>query len=40
MTGRCYQQLGQSELADRAYQNAAELKPDSELITLLTEQKT
>ena len=40
MTGRCYEQLGRTDLADKAYQNASELKPDSELVTLLTEQKT
>jgi tetratricopeptide (TPR) repeat protein len=40
MTGRCYQQLGDTDLADKAYQNASELNPDSELVTLLIKQKT
>jgi tetratricopeptide (TPR) repeat protein len=40
MTGRCYEQLGKNDLADEAYQNAAELNSDSKLITLLTKQKS
>jgi tetratricopeptide (TPR) repeat protein len=40
MTGRCYKQLGQTDLADKAFQNAAELGHDSKLITLLMKQKT
>jgi len=40
MTGRCYQQLGQSDLADKAFENAAELGRDSKLITLLMKQKS
>ena len=35
ITGRCYQQLGQHDLADRAYENANRLSPDSKLSSLL-----
>lgn len=36
MSGRCYQQLGQRSLADKAYHNASQLNPDSKLVTLLS----
>jgi tetratricopeptide (TPR) repeat protein len=39
MTGRCYQQLGQEQLARKAYDNAARLSPDSKLVSLLTDEK-
>jgi len=35
MTGRCYQQLGQTIRARRAYEKAASLNPESELLSLL-----
>lgn len=35
MTGRCYKQLGKSDLCEKAYQNAARLNPDSMLVALL-----
>ncbi|MBE0534708.1 MAG: tetratricopeptide repeat protein [Phycisphaerae bacterium] len=35
MSGRCYQQLGQHDLADRAYENASRLNPESKLTSLL-----
>ncbi len=38
MIGRCYQQLGQLTLAQRAYESAAKLNPDSKLVSLLTMQ--
>jgi len=39
MTGRCYQQLGQKQLTQKAYDNAAKLSLDSLLLSLLTEKK-
>ncbi len=36
MTGRCYQQLGQIEPADKAYEKAVNLNSESQLVTLLT----
>ncbi len=36
MSGRCYQQLGRKEFADRAYEKATRLNPDSRLADLLT----
>lgn len=38
MTGRCYQQLGQTVRARRAYEKAAQLNPESELLSLLMKQ--
>jgi tetratricopeptide (TPR) repeat protein len=38
MTGRCYQQLGQTVRARRAYEKAAHLNPESELLSLLMKQ--
>ena len=35
MIGRCYQRLGQSEPAQKAYEKAANLNPEGKLITLL-----
>lgn len=35
MSGRCYQQLGRQDLADRAYENASRLNPESKLTSLL-----
>lgn len=35
MTGRCYQQLGQHDLANKAYENANRLNPESKLSSLL-----
>ncbi len=39
MSGRCYQQLGQNVLADKAYENASQLDPQSKLISLLSKNK-
>ena len=39
MTGRCYQQLGNDKLAEKAYDNAAKLSPDSKLLSLLADKK-
>jgi len=39
ISGRCYQQLGQKQLARKAYDNAARLSPDSKLLSMLTEKK-
>jgi tetratricopeptide (TPR) repeat protein len=36
MSGRCYQQLGRQALADKAYENASQLNPQSKLISLLS----
>lgn len=36
MTGRCYQQLGQTGSADKAYEKAVNLNSESKLVTLLT----
>lgn len=36
MSGRCYQQLGQDALADKAYENASRLNPQSKLISLIS----
>ncbi len=36
MSGRCYQQLGRKDLADRAYAKASRLNPESRLASLLT----
>jgi tetratricopeptide (TPR) repeat protein len=35
MTAKCYQQLGQKALAEKAYEEAARLNPDSELLSLM-----
>lgn len=35
MMGRCYKQLGESELSEKAYQHASQLNPDSMLVALL-----
>ena len=37
MTARSYQQLGQRARADKAYENARHLDPDSEMLAFLTE---
>ena len=39
MSGRCYQQLGRQSLADKAYENASRLNPQSKLISLLSNNK-
>ena len=39
MSGRCYQQLGQHVLADKAYENASRLNPQSKLVSLLMENR-
>ncbi len=39
MSGRCYQQLGQHDLADRAYENASRLNPESKLTNLLAKNR-
>jgi len=39
MVGRCYQQMGQLTRAQAAYERAAELDPDSKLVSLLTPSK-
>lgn len=39
MSGRCYQQLGRQTLADKAYENASRLNPQSKLISLLSNKK-
>ncbi len=35
MSGRCYQQLGWKDLADKAYEKASRLNPESRLVSLL-----
>jgi len=37
ISGRCYHQLGQEQLAQKAYDNAARLSPDSKLLSLMTD---
>ena len=39
MSGRCYQQLGQHALADKAYENASQLNPQSELVSLISKNR-
>jgi cytochrome c-type biogenesis protein CcmH/NrfG len=35
MSGRCYQQLGWKDMADKAYAKASRLNPESRLVSLL-----